>query len=358
MDPNSFRYGPERITLVLLLGAQIWLLRRLKAPKLWALISLALGGAALLVSPAAWASLAQGPGQYLRAFLLVWALSAPYFQVVLLLARREHRPGRRRAMQALAAAPLAFGAYGVAIGRRQFHVREQIIRFPNLPPSLDGATIVQLSDIHYGPFLSAVELQRVIGLANDLAGDWVAVTGDLITRTPERLEECLRHMSALRGRVLGCMGNHEGYAACQAELATRAARLGWKFLRQESFDAGLIRFSGVDYQWRRSDYLRAAESLLDPARFNVLLAHNPDVFPRAAALGFDLTLSGHTHGGQVDVELLDQHWNVVRVFTPYTNGLYERNGRQCFVTAGVGTIGVPLRIGAPPEVALIRLCAS
>jgi predicted MPP superfamily phosphohydrolase len=95
-----------------------------------------------------------------------------------------------------------------------------------------------------------------------------------------------------------------------------------------------------------------------PGLINVLLSHNPDVFPVAAAQGYDLTISGHTHGGQVDVEILHQHLNVARYFTNYTSGLYQEGMSSVYVSTGIGTIGAPVRLGAPPEVSLIRLCAT
>ena len=91
---------------------------------------------------------------------------------------------------------------------------------------------------------------------------------------------------------------------------------------------------------------------------NLLLSHNPDVFPVAARKGFDLTLSGHTHGGQVRVEILRQDLNLARFFTPYVDGVYRETSSTIFVSRGIGTIGMPARLGAPPEVALLRLCRS
>jgi hypothetical protein len=92
---------------------------------------------------------------------------------------------------------------------------------------------------------------------------------------------------------------------------------------------------------------------------NLLLAHNPDVFPQAAEKGFDLTLSGHTHGGQITVEIFRQSMNIARYFTKYVYGLYgeTRDGgqRSIYVTSGVGTITLPARLGAPPEVVVVRL---
>ena len=91
---------------------------------------------------------------------------------------------------------------------------------------------------------------------------------------------------------------------------------------------------------------------------NVLLCHNPDVLPVAARQGYDLTLSGHTHGWQMSVEIVGRHLSVVRLFTPYVFGLYRQGSSFLYVTRGIGTVGIPVRIGAPPEVALVRLCAT
>jgi len=98
--------------------------------------------------------------------------------------------------------------------------------------------------------------------------------------------------------------------------------------------------------------------VIEHGALNVLLQHNPDVFPVAAQQGFGLTVSGHTHGGQVNVEILRQNLNVARVFTPYVDGIYKKGNSTIFVSRGIGTIGMPVRLGAPPEVALIRLCRT
>jgi predicted MPP superfamily phosphohydrolase len=94
-----------------------------------------------------------------------------------------------------------------------------------------------------------------------------------------------------------------------------------------------------------------------PGATNILLSHNPDVFPVAARQGWDLTISGHTHGGQISVEILGENLSVARLYTPYVHGLYRRGAPAIYVSRGVGTVGVPTRVGAPPEVSLIRLCA-
>jgi hypothetical protein len=100
------------------------------------------------------------------------------------------------------------------------------------------------------------------------------------------------------------------------------------------------------------------EPLLRKGAFNLLLAHHPDVFDAAAEQGWDLTLSGHTHGGQVTAGFLDQQFNPARALTPYVCGLYRRSRPAVYVTSGIGTVGIPVRLGALPEIAVLRLCAT
>jgi hypothetical protein len=118
-----------------------------------------------------------------------------------------------------------------------------------------------------------------------------------------------------------------------------------------------LHVAGVDYQplFQKDNYLRGAGRLVIPGETNLLLSHNPDVFPVAARQGYNLMLSGHTHGGQVSVEILDQAINPARFLTPYVYGLYRQGPAAAYVTRGIGTIGIPARIGAPPEISLLRL---
>jgi predicted MPP superfamily phosphohydrolase len=274
---------------------------------------------------------------------------------------------RRAFFQAAGAGMCAVPVLGTAFGilkKDQFRVSEVRVPIPNLPKDLDGLRIVQVTDIHLSPFLSETEFARVVDMANETRAHLALVTGDLISRRGDPLDACLRQLARLRAEagVLGCLGNHEVYARAEGYVTRQAQRNGIEFLRQQArlvqFGNAKINFAGVDYQRMRSPYLVGAEQLIVPGVLNVLLSHNPDVFPVAAAQGYDLTVSGHTHGGQVDVELLHQHWNVARYFTRYVRGLYQEGKSSIYVSTGIGTIGAPVRLGAPPEVSLIRLCAT
>jgi uncharacterized protein len=276
-------------------------------------------------------------------------------------------PGRRRVLNTagnlLIAAPFAAIGYGALIERTDFRVRETEIPLAGLPEGLDGFRILHLSDIHLSAFLSERELARVIDACRQLHPQLVAVTGDLISTIGDPLEGCIRQLARLRSDAgtFACMGNHEHVAGCEALAADLGARAGVRFLRSQNqalrFGDGTLNLAGVDYQRleKRGLYLKGAERLVDPAAFNLLLSHNPDVFPVAARQGYNLMLAGHTHGGQVTVEIFEQTLNPARFFTPYVHGLYRSQDAAAYVTRGIGTIGLPARIGAPPEISLLRL---
>jgi len=275
--------------------------------------------------------------------------------------------GRRRALNAagsvLMGAPLAVMGYGSLIQRTDFRVRELDVLLPGLPRDLDGLRLLQLSDIHLSPFLSEAEFARVIDAANELRPDLVVVTGDLISSRSDPLDACIRQLARLKAEagIFGCMGNHERYADAEEYTAEAALRVGIRFLRSQSqqlrFGNATLNLVGVDYQAlaAKKNYIRHAERLIVPGACNVLLSHNPDVFPVAAQQGYNLLLAGHTHGGQVTIEILDQSINPARFFTPYVYGLYRTGAAAAYVTRGIGTIAIPARIGAPPEISVLRL---
>ena len=279
----------------------------------------------------------------------------------------EADPGRRRVIKLAAnvamAAPAAVLGYGTFIQRLDFHVREIDVPIPDLPRDLDGLRILQLSDIHRGPFLDDRDLGKVIDASLEVKAHLAVITGDLISTRGDPLDSCISQLARIKADagVFGCMGNHEQYANTTEYTEAAAARVGIRFLRGHSqnlrFGSATLNLAGLDYQ-RREDkphYLSGAERLIQPGAVNILLQHNPDVFPVAARQGYNLLLAGHTHGGQVTVEILHESINPARFFTPYIYGLYRSGNAAAYVTRGIGTIGLPTRIGAPPEISVLRL---
>ena len=278
----------------------------------------------------------------------------------------KHSPGRRRLIQAAGtaavAAPFAAAGFGAIVERTNFQIKEIDLPVPNLHPDFEGFRIGQLSDLHCSPWLTVRDAARVVDMLNELKPDLTVVTGDLITQPGDPLDGAIRQVGRLRADagVLGCHGNHERYCECEDYASREMAKLGIRVLRHEAQEirrgSGVLNIAGVDYQSRRrGEYLVNAEKLIRPGMANLLLSHNPDVFPVAVEKGFDAILSGHTHGGQVTVEYLNRSLNIARFATPYVAGLYRINGRSCYVTAGIGTIALPVRLGAPPEITVARL---
>jgi len=260
-------------------------------------------------------------------------------------------------------APFALTGFGAIVGRMDFRVRESDLPIPGLHPDLEGLRIGQISDLHVSPFLSVREAARAVDMTNELKPHLIVFTGDLISEPGDPLDEAIRELVRLKaeGGVLACLGNHERYARCEGYLVREAGRRGIEFLRgrarQLRWGGGVLNVAGVDYQSiaNKNDYLRGAETMVVPGAANLLLSHNPDVFPVAARQGYGAMLGGHTHGGQVTVEILNRNLNIARFFTPYVAGLYRLNGASGYVNAGIGTIGMPVRLGTPPEITLLRL---
>ena len=274
-------------------------------------------------------------------------------------------PARRelltQAARVTLAAPFAVAGYGTFIGRTNFEVREVDIALPDLPRSLEGLRLAQLTDIHFGLDLTGPELERVVAMTNETRPHVALVTGDLITESGDPLEKCLDIVSGLRADsgVWACMGNHERYAESENFCQFYARDRGIVFLRNASeslrFGDAHLNICGVDYQRTSRPYLHKAEDLMDERAVNVLLSHNPDVFPVASKLGYDLVVGGHTHGGQVTVEIVEQWANPGRFFTPFVAGKYRLDRSVLYVSRGIGTINLPMRLGAMPEISVLTL---
>jgi hypothetical protein len=305
-------------------------------------------------------------------------------------------PGRRyffkTATAAAGAAPFLGAVYGYAAERLNYQIHRVDIPVSNLPTALDGMTIAQLSDIHMSGYMPRSQVRRAVDMANDLGADLAVVTGDFITGANDPIAECIeeiRRLSAPLG-IYGCNGNHEIYADAEDLAQQLFARQGMKLLRHQSevisFRGAQLNLIGVDYQrergpgGRRIITLSGLEPLVRKDIPNILLSHNPNTFNRATELGVELSLAGHTHGGQIQVEILDHRLSPARFITDYVAGLYIRPlftpaktvasqkflhattlqgpHSAIYVNRGLGTVGAPVRLGVPPEISLLTLRRS
>jgi len=313
------------------------------------------------------------PGRWIawtRASALGWALFSVGLSVAVWLWQRApgFDPTRRRMLQAAGvaavAAPALAGGVGVFIARCRITGRTVDLKIQGLPPDLDGLRMAQLSDIHMGAFLSERELVHAVGIANEFKPHLALVTGDFVTERGDPLDLCLEHLSKLRAShgIFGCLGNHEGYIHAEAYTADKCRSLGIDILRNRlrwrRFGKVRMYIAGIDYQRMGGPYMTDTGVLTSEGNFSMLLSHNPDVFPVAASRGHQLVISGHTHGGQLNFEPFGRPFNIARFYTPYIYGTYRQGPAVLYVSRGIGTVVIPVRIGAPPEVSLIRLCAT
>jgi predicted MPP superfamily phosphohydrolase len=262
---------------------------------------------------------------------------------------------------AVPAAATLITIFGLINARRTARIVRVDVPIDNLPASLHGFTIAQISDIHVGLTIKADYVQSIVGAVNSLQADMVAVTGDLVDGSVAQLRshvEPLRDLTSRHGTYF-VTGNHEYYSGVTGWVS-ELRRLGVNVLLNEHVVlrhnddslviAGVTDYSGHHYdESHRSDAAAAVASAPDDL-VRILLAHQPRSAAGALKAGFDLQLSGHTHGGQF------WPWNFfVRLQQPFTAGLHRLQSLWVYTSRGTGYWGPPKRFGAPSEITQLRL---
>ena len=286
----------------------------------------------------------------------------------------------------MGAAAVALAAIGMALALRVPSVRRVSVPVRGLAPELEGLRIVQLSDLHIGSTFGGDWLAEVVRRVNALEPDFVLITGDLADGTPERISQHLRPLLDVRARygVLAAPGNHDYYSGLAPWVRTWRS-WGLPFLLNEHLDfrvdGRLVRVAGVTdpcavlfrslgpsmgppdtrralhsvYTEGNAGQTEAASLSADgsaPADLTILLAHRPGEAEQNAALGVDLQLSGHTHGGQ----FFFLFPLVSRMNRGFRSGLYRAGSMPLYVSPGTGMWGyVPMRFGSRSEISLLEL---
>jgi len=265
---------------------------------------------------------------------------------------------RRRFLQAgvgtLASAPLVFSAYGAASASMGPEVETISLPFGR------SLRLIQLTDIHAGLYMTRQHMRRYVDLVNRQQPDLVALTGDFISNSMTFLDSCVDEMSHLHARygVFVILGNHDHWYGDPVEIRARFHERGFIVLhnahRVVQTPAGPFAVAGIDDLAAGTPDLDRALRGLAPMP-TILLSHRPEVFPRAVERDIPLTLAGHWHGGQVAVRLLGVPISPAHLLSRYPEGLYRLNGSHLYVSRGIGTTAVPIRLNAPPEVAIFHL---
>ena len=276
---------------------------------------------------------------------------------------------RGKTALALPVTALLLSALGFWNARRTATVVQVDVPIANLPQTLQGFTVAQISDIHIGPTIKSQYLQRIVDRVNGLKANMVAITGDLVDGSVKELGHHIAPLAQLASThgTFFVTGNHEYYSGAQSWIAA-LRKLGVQVLMNEHVviehitdcqdpEPAVVVIAGVaDYsahhfdESHRSDPHKAMDQAPDHAVFKLLLAHQPRSAAAAADAGFDLQLSGHTHGGQF------WPWNhFVKLQQPFTAGLHRLHNLWVYTSRGTGYWGPPKRFGAPSEITHLRL---
>jgi uncharacterized protein len=291
-------------------------------------------------------------------------------------------PSRRAFVSkiALAAAAVPFGAivYGIFKGKYDYRVHRHTVFFKDLPDAFDGFTITQLSDIHAGSFDNSDAVKRGVALANAQKSDLLVFTGDLVNNEASEIEpyiDIFKVLDAPFGKF-SILGNHDygDYKAWSSvaekqnnfrQLLSNHKALGFRLLLNENLriekNGQKITLIGVE-NWgqgfaQHGDLAKAMEGI-ETNSFKVLLSHDPTHWEKQVKPleeHIHLTLSGHTHGAQMGVEIGNFKWSPIKFRYPKWAGLYEEAGKYLHINRGFGFLGFSGRVGILPEITVLEL---
>jgi uncharacterized protein len=285
----------------------------------------------------------------LLIWLAAWLLLAPV---------HAHQAG-----VAVYALGLVISAWGVLVRRRWLRVERHEVRIAGLPKGFDGYRVAHVSDLHIGSLSSEALLRANARAIEEAEVDLVVATGDYVTNGTAFHDAIADLLGGLKSKdgVYASMGNHDYFGDGEPLLSKLAAR-GVNVLRNRGATltrAGdRLHLAGVDDTWtRRADMEKALADAPDGV-VTVLLAHDPTLFLDAAKRGVALTLSGHTHGGQVAVPFIAKFASLSHLAHPFHQGMYRIASSTLYVHPGLGTTGAPVRLGVAPTVAIHTLRAG
>ncbi|MBI1967406.1 MAG: metallophosphoesterase [Gemmatimonadetes bacterium] len=269
-----------------------------------------------------------------------------------------------RATYTYAALGAAASAQGIWNAFRDPEVTRRTLHFPDLPPGLDGLTLLHVSDVHAGIHMGREQMEAIVARANALRPDLIVQTGDMIDISQHYIPDYVRVFRDLRAPlgVVTVLGNHDRYTG-EAAVIRGVRDAGQVFVQNGAHvierNGATLALLGIEdpHQWTADDpqpgdiatALRAAP----PEAFKILLAHRPGAFDGAIPRGIPLTLAGHIHGGQFYLPVIG--WSAGRLITKYVMGHFQRGRSQLYVSRGIGVVGIPIRVFAPPEIALLEL---
>lgn len=280
----------------------------------------------------------------------------------------------------VAALPLVSMSWGIVSGAHDYRIRRVKLPLKNLPSSIHGLKIAQISDIHSGSFWSKTAVKGGVEMLMDEKADLIFFTGDLVNNRAAEMKDWISVFSKIKAPmgVFSSLGNHDygDYVSWESEAAKRQnledlkiiqKNMGWQLLANENRSIevagekiGVVGVENWSNKARFPQYgdLPLAMNGLHDTSLNILLSHDPshwraEVLPKYPNI--DLTLSGHTHGMQFGVDIPGFKWSPVQYLYEEWAGLYSQNHQHLYVNRGFGYIGYPGRIGILPEITIFTL---
>lgn len=271
----------------------------------------------------------------------------------------------RRSMYGLTAVSFAGNAYGLIHEKTSFEITRAQFSLPHLSPALDGFTITLVSDIHSSIFMTKPEMEKYVALINELGSELIVIPGDFVNGQTDEVYPFAEAFSKLQAHfgAYGVLGNHEYYAGNVEKIAQEVNACGIRLLRDEHATIGrngaafsLLGVDDIRTPKMATEKIGAAAHGSHPGIPRILLCHRPYFLPQASERNVQLMLSGHTHGGQV---VLGHFGNTyiapASLASQYVWGSYRYGATDMYVSRGIGTVGLPIRINCPPEITQITL---
>jgi len=271
---------------------------------------------------------------------------------------------RRQFLGGLVATPLigvaAASAYARLIEPYYYLISETDVFIKDLPDRFEGFRITQLTDIHHSKILGIDEVRRVVNLAQQTKPDMFVLTGDYATTYRRFIEPCAEALSTLNAPegVWAVLGNHDHYTDPDLTVAALerhhiAVLNNRNTMLRRGPDA--LQLCGIDdWTWNAADWIKAFSGLRDQQP-TIMLSHQPSVLEFEEVKKVSLILSGHTHGGQIKLPWLGAPARFATKDLRYAQGLFKYGDVQLYVSSGTGVIGLPVRFGVRPEIAVLRL---
>ncbi|MFP4368661.1 MAG: metallophosphoesterase [Candidatus Kapaibacterium sp.] len=284
---------------------------------------------------------------------------------------RKTDSSRRKFLQtsgwALSGIPFLIISNGVVNTTYDFRVHEVDVPIKGLPSGLDGMKIAQITDVHAGSFHSPDPIRKAVNMINSLQPDLITGTGDFVNFNPDEFDLIGEEISKLKANIgiYSCLGNHDHFMSREdhAKLIRKLNDSGLNLLINEGLvierRGGKINIAGIDNTGYGQSFgdLDKALANSDEKSPTILLCHDPTNWDRSIRKQrkVDLMLSGHTHGGQIGVEIFGNVYTPVSVAYKQFAGLYGDEDQYLYINRGLGTTGPPIRVGVSPEITLIKL---